>query len=101
MLKITVKSLQDTRYDPQETKRSSFASKADQEKLGVLAGIEEATAYSRLSHYENGTHKPTFELVCEFARVLDVPECYFYTVDDILAEEILKLYNELCTKKNC
>ncbi|EBF9034442.1 transcriptional regulator, partial [Salmonella enterica] len=25
--------------------------------------MEEATAYSRLSHYENGTHKLTFELV--------------------------------------
>ncbi|EFS9930230.1 transcriptional regulator, partial [Salmonella enterica] len=23
--------------------------------------MEEATAYSRLSHYENGTHKLTFE----------------------------------------
>ncbi|EAW6614385.1 XRE family transcriptional regulator, partial [Salmonella enterica] len=52
--------------------------------------MEEATAYSRLSHYENGTHKLTFELVCEFARVLNVPECYFYIVNDGVADAILK-----------
>lgn len=79
---------------PKRLKEARLRAKLTQEKLGVLAGIEEATAYSRLSHYENGTHKPTFELVCEFARVLDVPECYFYTMDDGFAEAILKLYFE-------
>lgn len=78
---------------PKRLKEARLRAKLTQEKLGVLAGIEEATAYSRLSHYENGTHKPTFELVCEFARVLDVPECYFYTVDDELAELILILWS--------
>ncbi|MGK0600320.1 helix-turn-helix transcriptional regulator [Yokenella regensburgei] len=73
-------------------KEARLRAKMTQEKLGVMAGIEEATAYSRLSHYENGTHKPTFELVCEFAKVLDVPECYFYIVDDEFAEDVLKLY---------
>lgn len=73
-------------------KEARLRAKMTQEKLGVMAGIEEATAYSRLSHYENGTHKPTFELVCEFAKVLDVPECYFYIVDDKFAEDVLKLY---------
>lgn len=79
---------------PKRLKTARLKAKLTQEKLGVLAGIEEATAYSRLSHYENGTHKPTFELVCSFARVLDVPECYFYTVDDEFAEEILLLYRQ-------
>ncbi|MEI0134916.1 MULTISPECIES: helix-turn-helix domain-containing protein [Klebsiella] len=69
-----------------------------QEKLGVMAGIEEATAYSRLSHYESGTHKPSFELVCSFAKVLDVPECYFYTVDDEFAEAVLALYQGFKTE---
>jgi transcriptional regulator with XRE-family HTH domain len=58
----------------------------------VLAGLEEATAYSRLSHFENGTHKPTFELACAFAAVLNVPECYFYIIDDDFAEEVLNLH---------
>ncbi|MGO3909060.1 helix-turn-helix domain-containing protein [Huaxiibacter chinensis] len=78
---------------PKRLKEARLRAKLTQEKLGVLAGIEEATAYSRLSHYENGTHKPTFDLVCEFARVLNVPECYFYTVDDDFAEAVLDLYS--------
>ena len=61
--------------------------------------IGEETAYSRLSHYEKGTHKPSFELVCEFARVLNVPECYFYIIDDQFAEDVLKLYIERFGKK--
>lgn len=77
---------------PKRLKEARLRAKLTQEKLGVLAGIEEATAYSRLSHYENGTHKPTFDLVCEFARVLNVPECYFYTIDDDFAEAVLDLY---------
>lgn len=32
-------------------------------------------------------------MVCAFARVLNVPECYFYTVDDSFAEALLKLYD--------
>lgn len=78
---------------PKRLKEARQRAKLTQEKLGVLAGIEEATAYSRLSHYENGTDKPTFDLVCEFARVLNVPECYFYTVDDDFAEAVLDLYS--------
>ena len=77
---------------PKRLKEARLRAKLTQEKLGVLAGIEEATAYSRLSHYESGTHKPTFDLVCEFARVLDVPECYFYTVDDDFAQAVLDLH---------
>ncbi|ASI57850.1 TPA: helix-turn-helix transcriptional regulator [Raoultella ornithinolytica] len=77
---------------PKRLKEARLRAKLTQEKLGVLAGIEEATAYSRLSHYENGTHKPTFELVCEFARVLDVPECYFYIRDDQFAADVLALF---------
>jgi transcriptional regulator with XRE-family HTH domain len=47
-----------------------------------------------MSHYENGTHRPSFETVCAFARVLNVPECYFYAVDDSFAEALLELYDK-------
>ncbi|RJL60879.1 transcriptional regulator, partial [Dickeya dianthicola] len=40
-----------------------------------------------------GIHRPTFEMMCAFAKVLNVPECYFYTVDDDFSEIILKLHN--------
>ncbi|MCA6983956.1 helix-turn-helix domain-containing protein [Pectobacterium sp. CHL-2024] len=78
---------------PIRLKTARLQANLTQEKLGVLAGIEEATARSRISQYESGIHRPTFEIMCAFAKVLNVPECYFYTVDDNFAEIILKLHN--------
>ncbi|PRW21663.1 putative transcriptional regulator [Enterobacter hormaechei] len=31
-------------------------------------------------------------MMCAFAKVLNVPECYFYTVNDDFAEAVLDLY---------
>ncbi|MCI4214212.1 helix-turn-helix transcriptional regulator [Dickeya dianthicola] len=78
---------------PIRLKTARLRANLTQEKLGVLAGIEEATARSRISQYESGIHRPTFEMMCAFAKVLNVPECYFYTADDSFAEIILRLYN--------
>ncbi|AYH02557.1 helix-turn-helix transcriptional regulator [Pectobacterium parmentieri] len=78
---------------PIRLKTARLQANLTQEKLGVLAGIEEATARSRISQYESGIHRPTFEMMCAFAKVLKVPECYFYTVDDDFSEVILKLHN--------
>jgi transcriptional regulator with XRE-family HTH domain len=47
---------------------------------------------SRISHYENETHNPPFQLVCKFADVLNVPECWFYCRDDQMAEYILSTF---------
>ncbi|MGK2888289.1 MAG: helix-turn-helix domain-containing protein [Candidatus Malihini olakiniferum] len=77
---------------PAHLKAARKHAKLTQEKLGVLAGIEEATARSRVSQYESGTYRPTFEMMRAFARVLDVPKSYFYTVDNDFAELILRLY---------
>lgn len=77
---------------PERLKSARLRAGLTQEQLGVLAGIGEETAYSRLSQYERGTHKPSFKMVCSFAGVLNVPECYFYALDDGFAEAILKLY---------
>ncbi|MDT1658672.1 helix-turn-helix transcriptional regulator [Escherichia coli] len=77
---------------PYRLKTARLRAALTQEKLGVLAGIEEETARSRVSQYEGGIHRPTFEMMCAFAKVLDVPECYFYTVNDDFAEVILSLY---------
>ncbi|WP_213993604.1 helix-turn-helix transcriptional regulator [Sodalis sp. dw_96] len=70
-----------------------------QKKLGILAGLDEATAYSRMSHYENGTHCPSFEIVCAIAQILNVPEAYFYTVDDDLAVAVLELHQQFEASK--
>ncbi|MBT9185979.1 helix-turn-helix domain-containing protein [Lonsdalea quercina] len=77
---------------PTRLKAARLRANLTQEKLGVLAGIEEETARSRVSQYEGGIHRPTFEMMCSFAKVLNVPECYFYTVNDDFAEMILELY---------
>ncbi|MDM2834856.1 helix-turn-helix transcriptional regulator [Citrobacter sp. Cpo091] len=79
---------------PIRLKTARLQANLTQEKLGVLAGIEEATARSRISQYESGIHRPTFEIMCAFAKVLNVPECYFYTVDDDFAEVVLKAHNQ-------
>ncbi|MBS3048860.1 helix-turn-helix domain-containing protein [Enterobacter mori] len=63
-----------------------------QAELGRRAGIDEESASSRVSQYEKETHAPDFKLACKFAIVLDVPEAYFYAVDDDLAELILKYH---------
>lgn len=77
---------------PKRLKAAREKAGLTQEQLGVAAGITEESAYSRLSHYESGRHTPKFEIACAFARILNVPECYFYIVDDDFAEEVLKLY---------
>ncbi|MGQ7744645.1 helix-turn-helix domain-containing protein [Pectobacterium brasiliense] len=82
---------------PVRLKSARLNAHLTQEKLGILAGIEEETARSRVSQYENGIHRPTFEMMCAFAKVLNVPESYFYTVDDKFAEILLDLYRQYKT----
>jgi transcriptional regulator with XRE-family HTH domain len=57
-----------------------------QEPLGILAGINEATASTRTSQYERGIHTPEFDLACRLAKIVKVPACYLYAVEDGLAK---------------
>ena len=63
-----------------------------QERLGILAGIDESSASARMNQYETGKHLPDFLMAKNIANVLDVPVAYFYTEDDLMAEIILKLH---------
>ncbi|WP_240783118.1 helix-turn-helix transcriptional regulator [Escherichia sp. E2748] len=63
-----------------------------QTELGVRAGLDEESASSRISSYENEVHSPDFGLARKFAAVLDIPEAYFYAVDDDLATVILQYH---------
>lgn len=65
-----------------------------QEKLGVLAGIDEASASARMNQYEKGKHAPDFEMANRLAKVLKIPVSYLYTPEDDLAKIILT-WNEL------
>lgn len=60
-----------------------------QDRLGVLAGLEESSSSARISRYESGIHEPPLSFTESLARVLGVPAAYFYCKDDRLAEIIL------------
>lgn len=68
--------------------------KADlsQIELGQLAGLDEETGSSRISQYEREVNEPGFALVRKLAEILDVPEAYFYAVDEDLAVLILQYH---------
>jgi len=53
-----------------------------QERLGVLAGIDEMSASARMNQYERGKHEPDFSMVERIARALNVPVSFFYAEDD-------------------
>lgn len=77
---------------PHRLKTARLKAGLSQQKLGILAGIDEATASARMNQYEKGIHTPDFMLTCKLAEVLKLPVCYFYTVEDDLAEQIEKYY---------
>lgn len=62
-----------------------------QEALGVLAGIDEATAKVRISQYENGIHTPPLSMLFQLALAVNKPPAWFI-VEDRLKESLLSLY---------
>ena len=64
------------------------AKNLSQERLGVLAGIDESSASARMNQYERGKHVPDFLMASKIAEILDLPTGYFYIEDDLLAEII-------------
>jgi len=62
-----------------------------QEKLGVLIGLDEGTASTRISRYENGIHEPPISTAKNIAKALKVPLNYLYSDQDEIAELILHI----------
>ena len=60
-----------------------------QERLGVLAGIDEMSASARMNQYERDKHAPDWLTVQNLATVLQVPVAYFYAEDDALADMLI------------
>ena len=75
-------------------KEARLAAKLSQEALGVLAGIDEASASARMNQYEKGKHQPDFSVVERIAKVLNLPAAYFYAAGDGEAE-LLKWFYRL------
>ncbi len=73
-------------------REARLAAGLTQEGLGVQAGIEEASASARMNQYEKGKHQPDYATVERIAKVLNVPEAYFFAKDDGLAELILNYH---------
>lgn len=71
-----------------------------QDRLGVLAGLEESSSSARISRYESGVHEPSLSFAEALARVLGVPAAFFYCRDDQLAEIIL-CYADMSEAQRC
>ena len=63
-----------------------------QERLGVLAGIDEMSASARMNQYERGKHAPDWLTVQRLAAVLRVPVAWLYAEDDTEAEMLLAFF---------
>jgi transcriptional regulator with XRE-family HTH domain len=73
-------------------KEARLAAGISQEKLGVLAGIDEMSASARMNQYERGKHMPDISMVERLAEVLGVPRAYFYVDEDDIADLLVNLY---------
>ena len=65
-----------------------------QDRLGIMAGLEDSSSSARMSRYESGIHEPTFQFVETIAKVLNISAAFFYCADDQLAE-IINIYSDL------
>ncbi|AKK01426.1 transcriptional regulator [Pseudomonas chlororaphis] len=82
------------------SKRLKKARKArgiSQERLGIDAGIEPASASARMNQYEKGIHQPGESIVKQIAAVLNLPTAYFYCEDDETAH-LLQCFHLLKAK---
>ena len=70
----------------QRLKAARLAKGLSQKRLGILAGIDEFVASTRINRYEKGVHQANIDIAQQLASALDVPLAYFYIVDDELAE---------------
>ena len=73
-------------------KEARLRANLSQERLGVLAGIDEASASARMNQYERGKHAPDRLTVERLADVLAVPVPYLYAADDEVAELLLAFH---------
>ncbi|WP_035058541.1 helix-turn-helix domain-containing protein [Andreprevotia chitinilytica] len=69
-------------------KEARTAAGLSQERLGILAGIDEFSASARMNQYERGKHEPDFKTMARLAETLGYPQSYFYETNDQLAQLI-------------
>ncbi len=77
---------------PKRLKAARLAAGLSQERLGVLAGVDEMSASARMNQYERGKHAPDHSMVARLADVLHVPVAYFYASSDDEAALLLAFH---------
>jgi transcriptional regulator with XRE-family HTH domain len=77
---------------PKRLKEARLKTGLSQERLGILAGIDEMSASARMNQYERGRHAPDWLTVQRLAAVLGVPVAYLHAEDDTEAELLLVFY---------
>ncbi len=77
----------------QRLKAARCAKKISQERLGILIGLDEFVASTRINRYEKGVHAVEPNTAQRLADVLNVPLAYFYAENDFLAEIIVLFEN--------
>lgn len=80
-------------------KQARTAAGLSQERLGVLAGIDEASASARMNQYEKGKHQPDYSMVERIAKVLNLPEAFFFASDDDTACLLQEFHRSSADKK--
>jgi len=75
-------------------KEARCEARLSQERLGVLAGIDEMSASARMNQYEKGKHEPNFPMVERIARALNMPTSFFYAESDEEAK-LLRRFHRL------
>lgn len=72
-----------------------------QRKLGILAGLDEFVASTRVNRYEKGVYEVDINTAKRLADALNVPLAYFYADDDFLAETIVNYKKYKFSNKKC
>ena len=70
-----------------------------QRNLGILAGVEDSVASTRINRYEQAVHSADFSIAQKLAEVLNAPVSYFYTEQDDLAQLVLQYHRASQKKK--
>lgn len=73
-------------------KEARLAVGMSQEQVGIEAGLDPASASTRMNRYELGKRVPDPVLVERLAEVLRMPAAYFYAVEDQEADLLARFH---------
>ena len=91
---MTNRSLSKNTIISRRLRQARQARELPQDRLGVMAGLEESSSSARMSRYESGIHEPTYQFIEAVAKVLGISAAFFYCDDDQLAE-IIRIFSDL------